>query len=52
MPDRTVDLLFRSLHQNDGRLSKRARDREFAQLTDEEVSSAEAAYPASFRERV
>jgi hypothetical protein len=52
MPDRTVDLLFRFLHQNDGRLSKRARDREFAQLTDEEVSAAEAAYLASFRERV
>ena len=52
MPDRTVDLLFRSLHQNDGRLSKRARDREFAQLTDEEVSAAEAAYLASFGERV
>lgn len=34
MPDRIMDLLFRFLRQNDGALSKRAREREFAQLTD------------------
>lgn len=37
MPDRTVDLLFRMLHQNGGRLSKRARERELAELTDAEA---------------
>jgi hypothetical protein len=48
MPDRTIDLLFRSLHQNSGRLSKRAREGEFARLTEAEVSAAEEAYLASF----
>lgn len=48
MPDRTIDLLFHFLHQNEGRLSRRAREKEFGQLTDAEVSSVEAAYLASF----
>jgi hypothetical protein len=48
MPDRTVDLLFRFLHQNGGRLSKRARDQEFESLTDSEVGDVEEAYRASF----
>jgi hypothetical protein len=48
MPDGTIDLLFRFLQQNGGRLSKRGRDHEFAKLTDAEVASAEAAYAASF----
>ena len=38
MPNQTIDLLFRFVHQNDGRLSKRARQNEFSLLTDEEVS--------------
>ncbi|UFS71185.1 Fic family protein [Geomonas sp. RF6] len=50
MPDRTIDLLFRFLHQNAGRLSRRAREKEFGQLTDAEVSSIETAYLASFPE--
>jgi hypothetical protein len=50
MPDRTIDLLFRFLHQNAGRLSKRAREGEFAQMADGEVAAAEAAYAASFVE--
>ena len=37
MPDRTADLLIRFLHQNDGKLSNRARSKEFSALTDEEV---------------
>ena len=41
MPDRTADLLFRFLHQNGGRLSRRAREREFAALTDEETERIE-----------
>lgn len=48
MPDRTIDLLFHFLHQNEGRLSRRAREKEFGQLTDAEVSSVEASYLASF----
>jgi hypothetical protein len=48
MPDHTIDLLFRFLHQNRGRLSKRARDREFVKLTDAETASAEQAYAALF----
>jgi hypothetical protein len=49
MPERTIDLLFRFLHQNGGRLSKRAREQEFAQLTEAEMSTVEQAYQASFR---
>ena len=30
MPDRTIDLLFRFLHQNNGTLSRRAREKEFS----------------------
>lgn len=48
MPDRTIDLLFRFLHQNSGRLSNRARENEFKQLTKEEVTAVETAYLSSF----
>jgi hypothetical protein len=48
MPDRTIDLLFRLLHQNAGQLSKRAREREFAPLTEAEAAAVEAAYRESF----
>lgn len=44
MPDRTVDLLFRFLKQNDGKLSNRAKEKEFAALTEEEVARIEASY--------
>lgn len=44
MPDRVLDLLFRFLRQNDGRLSKRAREREFAVLTDEETARVEGIF--------
>lgn len=37
MPERTIDLLFRFLHQNNGILSARAREKEFARLVDSEV---------------
>lgn len=40
MPDRTIDLLFRMLRQNNGTLSKRAREKEFAKLTAEEVEKS------------
>src|SRR6266851_7280784 len=48
MPDRTSDLLFRFLRQNGGRLSKRAREDEFAKMTDAEVTTAEQAYATAF----
>jgi len=48
MPARTIDLLFRFLHQNGGRLSTRARELEFGRMTKAEVSAAEAAYRESF----
>ncbi len=44
MPGHTLDLLFRFLRQNNGTLSKRARSREFSQLTDEEISEIEKIY--------
>ena len=48
MPNRTIDLLFRFLQQNHGKLSKRARAEEFAKMTDAEASAAEAAYTMLF----
>jgi hypothetical protein len=48
MPERTIDLLFRFLHQNKGKLSKRAREREFERMADDEVAAAEAAYAEGF----
>lgn len=47
MPARTLDLLHRFLHQNGGRLSRRAREKEFAALTDDEVRHIEALYAES-----
>jgi hypothetical protein len=48
MPDRTIDLLFRMLRQNNGRLSRRARQKEFARLTDDEARRLEQAYGKTF----
>lgn len=48
MPDRMVDLLFRFLHQNEGRLSNRAREREFDALTDAEVRRIKGIYQKTF----
>jgi hypothetical protein len=48
MPERTADLLFRFLHQNKGALSKRSREHEFAQLTDDEVAQIESKYAEAF----
>lgn len=47
MPARTIELLHRFLRQNHGKLSQRARGKEFAALTDEEVSRVEALYSMS-----
>jgi hypothetical protein len=48
MPQAEVELLRGFLAQNDGRLSERARTREFAQLTDDETEAVERAYALSF----
>lgn len=48
MPASTVDLLFNFLKQNDGTLSKRAREKEFAALKESEVEYIEAAYSEIF----
>jgi len=49
MPDKTVALLVRFLQQNNGNLSKRAREKEFAALTDTEVNSIEEKYNEIFK---
>lgn len=48
MPERTLDLLFRFLHQNGGRLSQRARTFEFEELTDAETQRVESIYREEF----
>jgi len=48
MPDRLSDLLFRFLRQNEGRLSDRARENEFAALTDDEARRIEDIYAEIF----
>jgi len=44
MPDNTVDLLIKFLEQNNGKLSNRAREKEFSLLTDIEVEKIEEKY--------
>jgi len=44
MPDKLVDLLIRFLNQNDGKLSKRALGKEFAELKETEVRAIENKY--------
>jgi Fic/DOC family len=48
MPERTLNNLFGFLRQNAGRLSKRARESEFSQLTPDEVTQIEELYRAAF----
>ena len=44
MPDNTVSLLIKFLEQNNGKLSKRAREKEFTLLSDNEVEEIEKNY--------
>ena len=44
MPSRTVSLLHNFLYQNQGRLSQRARTREFISLTEAEIAQVEGLY--------
>ena len=48
MPHRLADLLFRFLRQNNGTLSRRARTKEFAALTEGEIGQIEALYREAF----
>ena len=48
MPDKLVDLLIRFLNQNGGKLSKRARDKEFNPFTEAEVEVIERKYDDIF----
>lgn len=48
MPETTANLLFRFLDQNGGRFSNRAREREFAALNSQEISSIEDLYALIF----
>ena len=48
MPDKRIDLLIRFLRQNNGRLSKRARHKEFSALTDKEARAIENKYDEVF----
>ena len=48
MPDNLVDLLIRFLAQNNGKLSKRAKEREFDKLTAPEIQAIEKKYTEIF----
>ncbi len=50
MPDDLVALLIRFLGQNDGRLSKRAKTREFEALSEKEVEEIESQYLLVFHD--
>lgn len=50
MPEKTLDLLFRFLQQNAGRLSQRARQKEFAALSNAEVAAVERMYWETFND--
>lgn len=48
MPDKLVALLVKFLEQNKGELSKRAIEKEFAELTEDEISDIEKTYKNIF----
>ncbi len=48
LPDTKVDLLIKLLNQNNGKLSKNKRQKEFDDITDEEVSSIEENFQSIF----
>jgi phage regulator Rha-like protein len=49
MPDRTTALLIHFLNHNNGKLSKRAREKEFESLTEKEITEIEQQYSSCFR---
>ncbi len=48
MPEKTLNLLFRFLNQNQGVLSERAKKKEFASLNQSEVRRVESIYAELF----
>ena len=48
LPDTKVDLLIKLLNQNNGSLSKNKRQKEFDDITDEEISSIEENFRSIF----
>lgn len=48
LADTKVDLLIKFLHQNNGKLSKNKRQKEFEEFTDEEISSIEDNFKGIF----
>ncbi len=48
MPDKMVAMLIRFLEQNNGSLSKRAQEKEFKDLTSEEIKKIESQYKITF----
>jgi hypothetical protein len=48
MPDKMVAMLIRFLEQNNGILSKRAQEKEFKDLTSEEINQIETQYKSVF----
>ena len=48
MPDKMVALLVRFLEQNEGKLSKRAKDKEFSDLSDSEIGVIEKVFADVF----
>ena len=48
MPDRTVALLVRFLEQNNGHLSKRAKEKEFSKLSEKEIEVIENTFEETF----
>jgi Fic family protein len=48
MPDKMIAMLVRFLEQGEGKLSKRARDKEFNMLTNEELTHIENVYSEIF----
>jgi Fic family protein len=50
MPDKTVALLIRFLEQNNGKLSKRAREKEFPELSTAEIEKIEKQFLEIFSE--
>lgn len=50
LPDTRVDLLIKYLNQNNGKLSKRKRQKDFEELTEEEISTIEEHYSEIFED--
>jgi hypothetical protein len=48
MPDRTVALLVRFLEQNNGHLTKRAKEKEFSKLSEKEIEVIENTFDETF----